>query len=145
MEKTMLEKLFKDHGFTDFRWIEAKNIVVAQWVRFRCMFGCPAYGKRGTCPPNVPSIDECRKIILEYNHGAMFHFEKKLEKPEDRKAWGKPIALRLMELEREVFLSGYTKHSLSPLILAGFVRPAILIVRNVRTLKLPVRVPTQWV
>jgi predicted metal-binding protein len=73
--------LFKDRGFPDFKWIEAKDIVVAQWVRFRCMFGCPVYGKRGTCPPNVPSIDECRKMISEYNHVAVFHFEKKLEKP----------------------------------------------------------------
>jgi predicted metal-binding protein len=109
MEKIILEKLFNDHGFSDFKWIEAKNIVVAQWVRFRCMFGCPAYGKRGTCPPNVPSIDECRQMISEYSHGVVFHFEKKLEKPEDRKGWSRPLVSRLIELEREVFLSGYYK------------------------------------
>ena len=80
MEKSILEKLFKDRGFPDFKWIEAKDIVVAQWVRFRCMFGCPVYGKKGTCPPNVPSIDECRKMISEYNHVAVIHFEKKLGK-----------------------------------------------------------------
>ena len=85
LEKATLEKLFKDRGFPDFKWIEAKDIVVARWVRFRCMFGCPAYGKRGTCPPNVPSIDECRQMISEYNQVAVFHFEKKLEKPVDRK------------------------------------------------------------
>ena len=109
LKKATLEKLFKDRGFADFKWIEAKDIVVAQWVRFRCMFGCPAYGKRGTCPPNVPSIDECRQMISEYSQVAVFHFEKKLEKPEDRKAWSKRIVLKLMELEREVFLSGYYK------------------------------------
>jgi predicted metal-binding protein len=109
LEKATLEKLFKDRGFPDFKWIEAKDIVVSQWVRFRCMFGCPAYGKRGTCPPNVPSIDECRQMISEYTQGAVFHFEKELEKPDDRKAWSKGIALKLVELEREVFLSGYYK------------------------------------
>jgi predicted metal-binding protein len=105
----MLEALFKDHGFPDFKWIEAKDIVVAHWVRFRCMFGCPDYGKRGTCPPNVPSIDECRQMISEYSQGVVFHFEKKAEKSGDRKAWKKPIALKLLALEREVFLSGYYK------------------------------------
>jgi predicted metal-binding protein len=109
MEKIKLEKLFKDRGFSDFKWIQTKDIVVAQWVRFRCMFGCPAYGKRGTCPPNVPPIDECRQMISEYSQGVAFHFEKKLEKPEDRNAWSKPIVLKLIELEREVFLSGYYK------------------------------------
>lgn len=109
MEKAILEKLFKDRGFPDFKWIEAKDIVVARWVRFRCMFGCPAYGKKGTCPPNVPSIDECRQMISEYNQVAVFHFEKKLEKPDDRKDWSKPLVAKLLELEREVFLSGYYK------------------------------------
>jgi predicted metal-binding protein len=120
MEKAILEKLFKDRGFPDFKWIEAKDIVVAQWVRFRCMFGCPAYGKRGTCPPNIPSIDECRKMISEYKQVAVFHFEKRLEKPEDRKAWSKPIVLKLMELEREVFLSGYYKTFLLSFDACGF-------------------------
>lgn len=109
MENAMLEKLFKDHGFPDFKWIAAKDIVVSQWVRFRCIFGCPIYGKRGTCPPNVPSIDECRQMISEYSQVAVFHFEKKLETPEDRKAWSKEVVLRLTELEKEVFLSGYYK------------------------------------
>lgn len=109
MEKAKLEKLFVDRGFSEFKWIKAKDIVVAQWVRFRCMFGCPAYGKRGTCPPNVPSIDECRQMISEYDLGAVFRFEKKLDKPEDRKVWSKPIVSKLLELEREVFLSGYFK------------------------------------
>ena len=109
MKKAILEKLFKDRGFPDFKWIEAKDIVVARWVRFRCIFGCPVYGKRGTCPPNVPSIDECRQMLSEYNQAAVFHFEKKLENPESRKAWSKPIVARLLDLEREVFLSGYYK------------------------------------
>ncbi len=109
MDKIALEKLFRDHGFSDFKWIEAKDIVVAQWVRFRCMFGCPHYGKRATCPPNVPSVDECRQMISEYRQAAVFHFEKKLDKPEDRNAWSRPIFLKLVDLERKVFLAGHYK------------------------------------
>jgi predicted metal-binding protein len=109
LEKATLEQLFKERGFSDFKWIEAKDIVVSQWVRFRCVFGCQAYGKKGTCPPNVPSIDECRQMISEYGQAAVFHFEKKLKDPDDRKPWGKGIVSKLLELEREVFLSGYHK------------------------------------
>ncbi len=109
VDKPALEKTFKDHGFLDFKWIRGGDIIVSHWVRFRCLYGCPAYGKKGTCPPNVPSIDECRKMISEYGQAAVFHFTKKVESPEDRRAWGKGVAAKLMELEREVFLSGYYK------------------------------------
>ncbi len=114
MERETLEKIFLSHGFNDFKWIHARHIRVAQWVRFRCMFGCPQYGKSGTCPPNVPSIDECRQMISEYVEAAVFHFEKSVEKPEDRKPWSRAVLPRLVELEREVFLSGYYKALLIP-------------------------------
>ena len=44
-DKNHLQNLFQQHGFTDYKWMAAKDIIVAQWVRFRCMFGCPQYGK----------------------------------------------------------------------------------------------------
>jgi len=33
------------------------------------------------CPPNVPPIEECRKMISEYNDVAVFHFEHQCENP----------------------------------------------------------------
>jgi len=104
-----LEEMFVRHGFTDFKWIKAKDIKVAQWVRFRCMFGCPAYGLKGSCPPNVPSIEQCRKFFSEFDEAAIFHFERAFSKPDDRRPWGRETAARLLKLEREVFLAGYYK------------------------------------
>jgi predicted metal-binding protein len=109
MEKETLEALFKDHGFVDFKWINAKDIVVAQWVRFRCMFGCRNYGKKWTCPPNVPPIEDCKQMISEYGQAAVFHFEKRVERIEEYSPWSKDVVSRLMKLEREIFLSGYYK------------------------------------
>ncbi len=114
LEKEKLEELFKQHGFTDFKWINTKDIVVSQWVRFRCMYGCPSYGKCGTCPPYAPSVEECRKMISEYNDAVVFHFKKQVANPEDRKPWSKKVTLKLLKLEREVFLSGYYKTLLIP-------------------------------
>ncbi len=119
-DKEKLEKLFRDHGFGDFKWINARDIVVAHWTRFRCQFGCPNYGKNATCPPNLPSIDECRKMIGEYSQAAVFHLEKELEKPEDRKPWNKDMISQLVALEREVFLSGYYKTFLIPFNACAF-------------------------
>jgi len=109
VEKEKLETLFMEHGFGDFKWINTQDIIVAQWTRFRCQFGCHNYGKGGTCPPNVPSVDECRKMIQEYSQAAVFHFEKKLQKREDLNPWNSNALSALVALEREVFLAGYYK------------------------------------
>ena len=109
IDKSRLQDLFNQHGFTNFKWMAANDIIVAQWVRFRCMFGCPQYGKSCMCPPNVPTIEECRKMISEYHDVAVFHFEKQSESPEERKVWSRDTAQKLIKLEREVFLDGYYK------------------------------------
>jgi predicted metal-binding protein len=104
-----LEALFAKHGYTDFKWIEPKHIVVSQWVRMKCMFGCSDYGRNASCPPNVPSVSECRQFFDEYSTAAVFHFEKAVEKPEDRTAWARGVNQALLKLEREVFLSGHQR------------------------------------
>ena len=114
VDRDTLEGLFREHGFDDFKWIDAHDIVVSEWVRFRCMFGCPNYGKSGTCPPQVPAVEECRRMFSEFGSAVVFHFEKSFEKPEDRKGWSKTIFLRLLEVERAVFLSGYYKSLIIP-------------------------------
>jgi predicted metal-binding protein len=104
-----LEVVFKEHGYSDFKWIKPKDIVVANWVRMKCAYGCATYGRNASCPPNVPSVSECRQFFDEYSTAAIFHFAHSLEKPEDRREWGREIDTRLLKLERDVFLSGYPK------------------------------------
>jgi len=104
-----LEERFKGDGYEDFKWIDPKKIVVAQWVRMKCMFGCKNYGKCGTCPPNTPSVSECHDLFLDYKTGVVFHFRKMVKKPEDRFAWTRDVNARLLKLEGEIFLAGYYK------------------------------------
>lgn len=107
--RKQIEKLFIKHHFGDFRWINPQDIVVSQWVRMKCMFGCNEYGKNAGCPPNTPSVGECRNFLADYTEGVVFHFEKKLKKPEERHEWTKIINEKLLSLEREVFLAGNQK------------------------------------
>jgi predicted metal-binding protein len=106
---TELEALFAQHGYTDFKWIKPQDIVVSQWVRMKCTFGCGEYGRNATCPPNVPSVSECRRFFDEYSAAVIFHFERKVEKPEDRHAWSRGVNQELVKLERAVFVAGYQK------------------------------------
>jgi predicted metal-binding protein len=104
-----LEALFHEHGISDFKWIDPKDIVVSQWVRMKCAFGCGEYGHNATCPPNTPSVAECERFFKEYSDAAILRFEKKVKKPEDRHAWSRGVNLKLSKLERDVFLSGFEK------------------------------------
>jgi len=101
-----LEKIFKKHCFDDFKWLDPKKIAVSQWVRMKCLYGCPIYGSAACCPPNVPTVSECREFFREYSSAAVFHFSERMKKPEDRHVWTKKINARLLRLERDVFLAG---------------------------------------
>ncbi len=107
--KKELEKLFRKHGFEDFKWLDPKDIRVAHWVRMKCQFGCDDYARRACCPPNLPSKADCEEFFREYSLCTVFHFEKKLVKLEDKTEWYKDLNPKLLELERQVFFLGYPK------------------------------------
>lgn len=108
-DRAQLAAIFAEHGYNDLTWIDPKHIVVAQWVRMKCTFGCGEYGRNATCPPNVPAVAECRRFFDDYTSGIILRFEKTVDKPEDRHAWSKGVNLELLKLERALFLAGYPK------------------------------------
>lgn len=109
VSRKALTRLFQDLGYQDFKWIKPEQIVVAQWVRQKCMFGCDEYGHNAACPPNTPSVDECARFFSEYQQAVLFRFSKAVKKPRDRHAWTRKINKGLLKLEREVFLAGNRK------------------------------------
>jgi predicted metal-binding protein len=111
MNNNQIDCILQSHGFTDYKWlVPQKDIFVAQWVRFHCLFGCNDYGKIGSCPPAVPPIDECRKMIYEYEKALILHFPIQSQ-PKDEKLH---MMKDLLALEREIFLAGYYKVFLMP-------------------------------
>jgi predicted metal-binding protein len=104
-----LEAVFAKYGCTDWKWLDPKEIVVAQWVRMKCMFGCRHYGHNATCPPNTLSVLDCRQFFDEYRSAVVFHFQKAFDHPDDRHAWTREISKELSKLERDVFLLGFQK------------------------------------
>jgi predicted metal-binding protein len=108
-DRQALEKLFRNHGHENFTWIEPSKIVVAHWVRMKCRFGCEDYGRNAVCPPNAPSVEDCRRFFDEYSEVAVFHSQKHFERPKERYNWTKSLDEELLELEKAVFLAGYVK------------------------------------
>jgi predicted metal-binding protein len=104
-----VDGIIQNHGYDDYKWINPSEIIVSQWVRMKCMYGCNEYGKTATCPPNVPTIEECELFFQEYKSAVIIHFQKAMDKPEDRFAWTRKINLKLLNLEKEIFCSGFEK------------------------------------
>lgn len=61
MGRTQIETIIRENGYDDFKWISGKDVVVSQWPRSKCMYGCSSNGKKGSCPSSWPSVAECRE------------------------------------------------------------------------------------
>ncbi|MBS5933907.1 MAG: DUF2284 domain-containing protein [Clostridiales bacterium] len=102
----------KELGVQDAKIISVKDVVVMEeWVRFKCQFGCEEYGQHLTCPPHLPGFSECKNTVLCYNSGILLKFTETetnntMEKYNNYKNKLRKIMARL---ERQIFLEGYHK------------------------------------
>lgn len=106
--KDTIEKLIQGAGFSEYQWIKPEQIRIAHWVRMKCLFGCGDIG-RPMCPPNLPSIQDCRELIHEYKDILIFRFEKEVVYQDYPRKWAQELNRRLLELERQIFLAGNYK------------------------------------
>jgi len=89
----------KKMGAVDARLIRAGDVVVRNWVRLKCQFGCGGYGRSLTCPPYTPTPYEFRKILKEYRWAILLKFDGRREESE--------VHDHMIRIEREAFLGGY--------------------------------------
>lgn len=107
--RSRIADILARNDISDYRWLDPHEILVAQWVRTKCTFGCGEFGHNATCPPNTPPVADCRRFFDDYRLGAVLHFQKAMARPEDRHAWTREVNTGLLKAEREVFLAGYPK------------------------------------
>lgn len=97
-----ISQLAVDLGATDAKPVKASDIIVRDWVRLKCQYGCGGYGKRLTCPPYSPTPEQFRKILKGYSWAILLKF-----KPEDLDRANVKLHDVIAKLERETFLAGY--------------------------------------
>ena len=103
--KEDLERLCQrslEFGASEAKPIKAEDIIVSDWVRLKCKYGCGDYGGRLTCPPYSPTPGEFKKILQDYEWAVLMRFEPR--QPEDEWDSTREVAVKL---EREAFLNGY--------------------------------------
>jgi predicted metal-binding protein len=94
-------------GISKAEIIDTKNIVVENWVRLKCQFGCGGYGLCLTCPPHSPMPQYTKQMLDEYSTGLLLQLGDVSLRKRPR------LSARLRnivgDLERELFLDGYHK------------------------------------
>lgn len=91
-------KRAKGMGAIEAKAITVKSIIVGDWVRLKCKFGCDGYGRSLTCPPESPTPKETRKVLQFYKSALLIHGKHY-----------KDIHSMIPKLEREIFLDGHFK------------------------------------
>jgi predicted metal-binding protein len=86
-------------GAKEAKVISPQNVFTAEWVRWKCQYGCDGYNEHLTCPPFSPTPQETRRMLDEYTTGILIHSPQ---------GWV-DIKEIVSNLEREAFLSGYYK------------------------------------
>ena len=86
-----------DHGALQAEMIDPATVETAEWVRWKCQFGCGGYGSSLVCPPHTPRPDQTRRLLDGYSRAVLF------EAPTGK---AKEIAVAL---ERQLFLDGHHK------------------------------------
>ena len=70
----------------------------APWVRLKCQFGCVGYDSSLMCPTHSPTPEETRRVLDGYKDAILVHGDEDVDVDEI-----------VVDLEREIFLSGYYK------------------------------------
>ena len=78
--------------------IDTDSVVVEKWVKWKCVYGCPMYGKDGYHPPMTPEINEVKEVMGEYAKAVLFNGEN-----------GRLMTEIACRLESEAYHSGYYK------------------------------------
>ena len=95
-------------GASDAVVITPEQVVTAEWVRMKCLYGGCTSGRCLTCPPISPGPEETRRLLGEYETILLLRFDVRPERVEWLLA-SRRVADVALGLERELFLSGFFK------------------------------------
>lgn len=106
----LFHDIIKKFNFDGYKLIPTNKIVVSQRVRIKCSFGCENYGS-GSCPPNVPTITECKEFFNEYSNAIIIRILININQNSDNINKNRNDVdltnVKLLELEKEFFKAGY--------------------------------------
>ncbi len=97
-EMEYLLKRALELGAEKAKVIDTETVVVAEWVRWKCLYGCPFYAKDPFHPPVAPDTASTKKVLGEYTKAIL------LNGPH-----GQILSEAAVRLEGEAYHLGYYK------------------------------------
>jgi hypothetical protein len=85
-------------GAEKAKLIDTATVVVEEWVRWKCLYGCPLHGKDASHPPCAPDATSTRRVLREYRTAILLNSSR-----------GKSLTEAAVRLEGEAYRAGYYK------------------------------------
>jgi predicted metal-binding protein len=100
----------------DCKIISVTDVYVENRIPLKCRVGCVGYGKKLTCPPYVPTPNEFREILNEYEYAALLKFKSPAKADHETvcsiyKNWLDPDVETDLKVKAEKFWDEYFDYS----------------------------------
>jgi predicted metal-binding protein len=96
-------------GASDAVVVSPRQVVTAEWVRMKCLYGGCHAGQCLTCPPHSPTPTQTRALLDEYESVLLLRFDVTGARGGEHLAASRRAAAAALRLERELFLAGHHK------------------------------------
>lgn len=94
-------------GASDAAILAPSEVVTAEWVRMKCLYGGCTSGRCLTCPPHSPEPARTRVLLDEYRTVLLLRLDVPRFEAGEWLAWSRRLAGIALDLERELFLGGH--------------------------------------
>jgi len=78
--------------------IQTSTIAVAEWVQWKCTYGCPLYEKDAVHSQIAPGVEDTRKVLKEYDNALLLTGSD-----------GPQLSQQAIKIEHEAYTMGYYK------------------------------------
>ena len=89
--------------------IDTETVVMSEWVRWKCQYGCPLFEKDSFHPPVAPDAESTKKVLGEYAKAILLNGPN-----------GQKLTEAAVRLEGEAYHRGFYKaFALTALVPSG--------------------------
>jgi hypothetical protein len=93
-----LAKRALELGVEKAKIIDTETVVVSEWVRWKCLYGCPLFAKDPFHPPVAPDAESTKKVLGEYTKAILLNGPN-----------GQKLTEAAVKLEGEAYHRGFYK------------------------------------
>jgi len=103
----------KKYGLIKIIPFSTDKIIVAEWVRLKCRYGCSRFNTSWCCPPVTPDVEFTKKLLEEYTLALLlvgrtsradFYRENRRKRVRQIRGWKGTVII-----ERLLFMEGFYK------------------------------------